>query len=318
MRTGAVEQQEPESQVATAMDGRAARRAVVRVARGLTGAADVSLFEPDESDESLRVTASIDPALRGYRAALDDHESLVIKAWHSREPHFADDLSEQTSERHRRVARARGSRAAFVVPLLHQGRPLAVLICAWRARAELTESQRGELADVAAAGAEAIARGDELDRRRAAERVDASTGVPDLAAWDAHLRRRLARHTNSGPLCVALLRVDLFADPDRTPGHGDDAELMATVRSWSADLRPGDFLARHGRREFGVVLEGVTLREALPLAGRLRAATPSNHALSIGIAEWDGIEPGHVLVRRADEALFLARQQGGDRTVLGD
>src|SRR5207249_10929090 len=88
-------------------------------------------------------------------------------------------------------------------------------------------------------------------------------------------------------------------------------------------------VARVGRfdgEEFVVLLPGLALAAALPLAERLRqaiAAEPLAHAdaaiglsASIGIAEWGGAreEPSRLLVR-ADAALYQAKQHGRDRVA---
>ena len=91
-------------------------------------------------------------------------------------------------------------------------------------------------------------------------------------------------------------------------------------------LRSGDALVRFGGEEFLVLLPGLGLAAALPVAERLRervAAAPLAHgdatiplSVSIGMAEWAGAQedPSRLLVR-ADAALYQAKRHGRDRVA---
>ena len=91
-------------------------------------------------------------------------------------------------------------------------------------------------------------------------------------------------------------------------------------------MREVDRLARFGGEEFLVLLPGLTLPGALPVAERLRAviaAAPLQHAdatiplsVSIGIAEWaDASEDTSRLLVRADAALYQAKRSGRDQVA---
>ena len=75
-------------------------------------------------------------------------------------------------------------------------------------------------------------------------------------------------------------------------------------------------LARYGGEEFGVVIAGLPAAEALAIVSRLRPATPRGQTFSAGLAEWDGHESADELVRRADQAWYLAKGAGRDRVLL--
>jgi PleD family two-component response regulator len=49
---------------------------------------------------------------------------------------------------------------------------------------------------------------------------------------------------------------------------------------------------------------------------RLRRVVPNGQTVSIGIARWDGEEEPFPLLQRADQALYLAKSGGRDRSVL--
>ena len=88
-------------------------------------------------------------------------------------------------------------------------------------------------------------------------------------------------------------------------------------------------MARFGGEEFLVLLPGVTLAEAHPVAERLRAlvagtplaegGTVIGVSVSIGLAEWAGpAEDLSRLLARADAALYRAKQHGRDRVALAE
>jgi diguanylate cyclase (GGDEF)-like protein len=79
---------------------------------------------------------------------------------------------------------------------------------------------------------------------------------------------------------------------------------------------------RVGGEEFAVLLPGVSARDAVPLADRLRAAVAEVEfrvplRVSVGLAAWpaDAVDRDGLLAR-ADAALYGAKRAGKDRTQL--
>jgi diguanylate cyclase (GGDEF)-like protein/PAS domain S-box-containing protein len=157
-----------------------------------------------------------------------------------------------------------------------------------------------------------------LGRVEAMARTDELTGLANRRAWDEELRREIARcRREGGRFTVALLDLDRFKDYNDTHGHqaGDELLREAAVR-WRAGLRVSDFLARYGGEEFALLLPGCPPADAQPVVERVRTATPRGQTCSAGIASWDGEESAESLVRRADGALYEAKECGRDRSAL--
>lgn len=129
---------------------------------------------------------------------------------------------------------------------------------------------------------------------------------------------------------VALLDVDHFKAYNDTYGHiaGDEA-LVHVAGIIDSHRRSGDTLYRYGGEEFLLLLPEQSAAGARVAAERIRravAGAPVRHAhlgvdghltVSIGIAEVaaDG-RAFEAALHRADDALYVAKEQGRNRTVL--
>ena len=87
---------------------------------------------------------------------------------------------------------------------------------------------------------------------------------------------------------------------------------------WARQLREIDLIARLDGEQFGVILPGCRLSEAIEVLDRVRAATPRAQTASAGVARWDGAEPAELLVMRAADALSSAKSAGRDITIAAD
>jgi diguanylate cyclase (GGDEF)-like protein len=146
-------------------------------------------------------------------------------------------------------------------------------------------------------------------------RTDPLTGVLNRRVWDQELPRELARAARTGqPLCVGLIDLDRFKAYNDRHGHqAGDRLLKVAGAAWSANLRETDLLVRYGGEEFAVLLPDCGPQQAMVIAERLRTALPEG-TCSIGIAEWVRGESVDELVRRADRALYAAKDGGRDRS----
>jgi diguanylate cyclase (GGDEF)-like protein/PAS domain S-box-containing protein len=163
-----------------------------------------------------------------------------------------------------------------------------------------------------------IERGELLSELGALAHTDDLTGLPNRRAWEDALRHGLARARRSRrPFCIAILDLDSFKAYNDEHGHqAGDALLQAAADLWSRALRGGDLIARYGGEEFSVLLENCASKNARVVVERIRKETPSGQTCSAGIAQWDAAESVDELVSRADAALYAAKREGRDRTVV--
>jgi diguanylate cyclase (GGDEF)-like protein len=157
--------------------------------------------------------------------------------------------------------------------------------------------------------------------------TDALTGLPNRRAWDQTLRERMGEITDSRCLCLAVFDLDHFKHINDAFGHvAGDEVLKSVALAMCKSLRQGDFVARIGGDEFGLLIwvsdPGIApvvverVRTALP--DQLTASGIHRVTASAGLACASSITPPvnpGTLFAQADEALRRAKQEGRNRTV---
>jgi diguanylate cyclase (GGDEF)-like protein len=142
---------------------------------------------------------------------------------------------------------------------------------------------------------------------RLTSREDVLTGLANRRYWDERFTEELARSLRTGAsLSVAMIDIDGFKAVNDRLGHGAGDHLLVEVaNAWKVVVRSsGDFVARVGGDEFGVLAPGADELGIRRLAARLGDALPEGIFCSFGTATWDRIENASDLLRRADQAMY--------------
>jgi diguanylate cyclase (GGDEF)-like protein len=297
--------------------GPEARAAVCQAVSEVSGAEVVILYEPIGGVLHGTAVAGC-PIDRVPPLELTDAVSGTVEAFVNR------------TRVHRRVARVPAAVAAAArfpasavtstsfVPVVRDDRPIGVLVlCFASESAELPVRVASALDVLAEEAAVAIARADAAVALAEQARRDPLTGLVNRRGWEETLAAEMARARRTGaPLSILMLDLDGLKAFNDTCGHlAGDQLLAAVARSWESRLRPTDVLARYGGDEFVAVLPGCEQGTALRVAEALLTGLPPGAACSVGVAEWDGGEPGEALVARADTALYDGKRAGGSRAV---
>jgi diguanylate cyclase len=148
--------------------------------------------------------------------------------------------------------------------------------------------------------------------------VDELTGLPNRRAWTFRLPSAMegARRSRAR-LSIAMLDLDHFKLFNDQYGHpAGDRLLKAVGAAWLAQTRQTDLLARFGGEEFILLLPATSDQTAIDILRRLRATTPLGQSFSAGLATWDHAETADELIARADLALYQAKGEGRNRTVV--
>jgi diguanylate cyclase (GGDEF)-like protein/PAS domain S-box-containing protein len=161
---------------------------------------------------------------------------------------------------------------------------------------------------------------------------DSLTGLPNRALFQDRLQHSLdlfRRHPDRG-FAVMILDLDRFKLVNDSFGHLPGDRLLAAVADrLRGRMREGDTVARFGGDEFALLIDDVPdAGEAMRAAERVQAElwdpfTLEGQSLyvtpSIGIAlSGPEVESPEDLVRRADTAMYRAKELGGARCELFD
>jgi diguanylate cyclase len=160
---------------------------------------------------------------------------------------------------------------------------------------------------------------------------DPLTDLYNREGWDNEITEacRVASIT-SKPFTVAMVDVDHFKRINDSGGHQvGDLILKKLASFFKESLRAEDFIARYGGDEFAFALSVPKLDKALARLERLckEIARPTYNcpvdgkefylkiSISIGLSIYRAGDTPESLVRRADEALYLAKKSGKNRVA---
>ncbi len=151
--------------------------------------------------------------------------------------------------------------------------------------------------------------------------TDDLTGLANRRRLDERLKEEVLRSERTGHV-FTLLMVDLdhFKRVNDQHGHqAGDHVLKQCAAALKKSVRDMDFVARFGGEEFCVLLPETPPNRGAELAERMREAVMSLPApvptISVGAAYWEPRVPADEIIRRADEALYRAKESGRDRVV---
>jgi diguanylate cyclase (GGDEF)-like protein len=164
-------------------------------------------------------------------------------------------------------------------------------------------------------------------------RQDGLTGIANRRSFDIYLATELRRGARERqPLSLILSDVDHFKPFNDCYGHqvGDACLRRVAEALISAGRRPADFAARYGGEEFAMVLPGTALEGAVEVAQAVSRAIDglaiphANSAVGPNVTLSQGIvsltpekeTSSEDLIQCADQALYLAKQQGRNRYVV--
>jgi len=125
---------------------------------------------------------------------------------------------------------------------------------------------------------------------------------------------------------LLMIDADYFKSYNDTFGHQAGDEVLVGIAICISDSvrRAGDCAARYGGEEFAVLLPGLSSEEALGVAETIRLKVQqwfgdtAITTVSLGVASVvpDMATDCSVLVNAADKALYAAKADGRNRSVL--
>jgi diguanylate cyclase len=185
---------------------------------------------------------------------------------------------------------------------------------AMRARADATEAELAKLHQ-------------ELDRVSAQARHDPLTGALNRKGMDEALDRELSNvRRKETPLSISLLDIDNFKKLNDAKGHSTGDQALAHLAGVAREcMRPQDTLARYGGEEFVILMPDTPLDRGVDAMTRLQRELTKRFFLadsekilitfSAGVAQLAEGESGADAIKRADQAMYLAKRAGKNRVL---
>ena len=161
--------------------------------------------------------------------------------------------------------------------------------------------------------------------------TDGLTGISNRPNMEQSLLSEFERSKRyNSPLSVVLLDVDHFKDVNDSYGHQKGDEILVTFASVLKKFcRANDIAARYGGEEFLMILPQSNAQSAFKIAERVReeimkmsfVGNDSKFSVttSCGVAELnrDYMKSADQLVSVADQALYEAKNNGRNKTIIG-
>jgi two-component system cell cycle response regulator len=160
--------------------------------------------------------------------------------------------------------------------------------------------------------------------------TDQLTGLHNRRYMETQLKALLERAKRGGaPVSVLIADIDHFKRVNDLFGHdaGDEVIRQFSERL-ASNFRPRDLACRFGGEEFVVIMPDTFAEDAYIIAERLRAAIsespfhigankePLEVTVSVGVAIGDRKDDDtDVVIKRADQALYAAKQRGRNRVI---
>jgi diguanylate cyclase len=168
---------------------------------------------------------------------------------------------------------------------------------------------------------------EELDKASNLVRHDQLTGALNRRGLEDAFDKEMARATRrKTPLCTALLDIDNFKKLNDSLGHdAGDAALIHLATVIRETMRPQDTVARYGGEEFVILLPETDLDAGVKALVRLQRELTKKIFLhnnekqlitfSAGITPVAALDTQATAIKRADEAMYEAKQTGKNRVL---
>lgn len=243
-------------------------------------------------------------------------------------------------------------RTLLMVPIRFQNKPIGVLaFFNFGEPLDISESDLNLLNNLSAFLGTAIVNGRNyllsIEQHREIERLnmilqdkvrelaeqaatDKLTGLCNFRTFELELNRRInefERQTDKNGLSIAIIDIDHFKKFNDTHGHNAGNVVLAGVaREIGKLVRKMDLACRYGGEEFVVILSKCEPEGIRVFAERMRAAIEASSfetdagnlsvTVSIGCSTHQPQDTYETLFKRADQALYRAKENGRNRVEL--
>ena len=156
-------------------------------------------------------------------------------------------------------------------------------------------------------------------------KVDRLTNLYNRQYFNEQLKRYIVtakRHQEA--LSLIFIDIDFFKNINDTHGHQvGDSVLQEVATLMLQELRSTDSAYRYGGEEFVVIATRTNAKEARTLSERFRKVVENHNfthikhlTVSIGITELKENDSVDALIKRADDAMYMAKHDGRNQVKM--
>lgn len=225
-------------------------------------------------------------------------------------------------------------RKTFALPLKSEGKGVGVL-AAKSTGDVISEKDIDYLSQLAVQIATTINRANVYGEILKHATLDALTGFYNRRQLEERIKQEVSNaKRQKAPLCGIMTDVDFFKNVNDTYGHAvGDLVLKTIAKVIRSQLREYDIAGRYGGEEFSILLPFTRIDEAKMVAERLRQTIEEKVidiskvnaesdvktigvTLSLGIYEMQDDDDDEDLLKKADKALYQAKNTGRNKVVV--
>ena len=222
----------------------------------------------------------------------------------------------------------------LALPLKSEGKDVGILV-AKSTDLEISSKDEDYLTQISTQIATTINRANVYAEILKHATLDALTGFYNRRQLEERIKQEVSNaKRQKAPLCGIMTDIDYFKNVNDTYGHAvGDLVLKTIAKIIRGQLREYDIAGRYGGEEFSILLPFTKIEEAQMVAERLRKTIESkvidiskvnnendvksiNITLSLGIYEMKDTDNDEDLLKKADKALYQAKNTGRNKVVI--
>ncbi len=224
----------------------------------------------------------------------------------------------------------------FYVPLINESKKIGTIV-AKSVAGEITARDRDYLQQLSTQIATTINRANVYAEILKHATLDALTGFYNRHQLEERIKQEVSNAKRQhAPLCGIMTDIDFFKNVNDTYGHAvGDLVLKTIAKIIRSQLREYDIAGRYGGEEFSILLPFTKINEAQMVAERLRKSIENKVidiskinpdadvktikvTLSLGIYEIKEDDKDDDLMKKADKALYKAKETGRNKVVINN
>lgn len=170
--------------------------------------------------------------------------------------------------------------------------------------------------------------GDDIDLLYELSTKDEKTGLYNFRFFKSVLEieieryKRNLRNKRAKTFAIMIIDLDNFKKINTNHGHLTGDKILCELSDYlKGSLRKSDVISRFGGEEFIILMPETKLDKAMKVSQRLRKGANNNYTLkkygvtfSGGITQVRNSDSINSIIKRADKALYKAKNNGKNRT----